>query len=258
MQALDKLNAKINYVFCDIDDTISTNGMLEDKAYTALWKLYKKNIKIIPITGRPAGWCEMIARFWPVEAVVGENGGFYFKYDRKLRKMQRSYAQSKQIRRNNQEKLFAIKDQIFAEVPGAAIASDQFCRQIDLAIDFCEDVKPLGAEDIAKIIKIFNRAGAITKISSIHINAWYGEHDKLSQCKIFCEKELNTNLEDILNEAVFIGDSPNDEPLFAAFKHSVGVANVKNFKDQMDHLPKYICSKEAGDGFTEFVNQVLN
>src|SRR4051812_18334202 len=65
-------------VCLDIDDTLSTEGQLTADAYEALWRLKAAGHAVVPITGRPAGWCDHIARFWPVDAVVGENGAFTF------------------------------------------------------------------------------------------------------------------------------------------------------------------------------------
>ncbi len=258
MRSIEEYQQKVEFVFCDLDDTLTNNGMLEDDAYAALWKLHKNNIKIIPITGRPAGWCEMIARWWPVLAVIGENGAFYFQYDRQQKKMLRQYSQSKQLRRANQDKLYKLKEKILQEVPGAALASDQFCRVMDIAVDFCEDVEQLSKEDIQKIVDIFENAGAKAKISSIHVNAWFGDHDKLSMCKTFCEQSLQMKWEEMLKKAVFIGDSPNDAPMFAAFPQSVGVANIQDFQGQIKDLPAYVCSKRAGKGFVEFSKRLLD
>lgn len=245
----------IEFVLCDIDDTLTVEGKLLDDAYQSLWELHRAGFKVIPVTGRPAGWCEMIARFWPVHGVIGENGGFYFYYDKK---MQRYFLQNETERKKNQLKLDAIAEEIFREIPEAALASDQFCRTIDLAIDFCEDIPPLKPEQIQKIVAIFEKHGAIAKISSIHVNGWFGKHDKLHTFLIYAEKRLNLkSIADIQNKTVFIGDSPNDEPMFAYFKNSVGVKNIEAFLNQIKNPPSYICSKEGGFGFVEFANHLL-
>ena len=62
---------KIKFILTDIDDTLTTNGRLPAKSYHALEKLHQASFKVIPITGRPAGWCDHFARMWPVDAVVG-------------------------------------------------------------------------------------------------------------------------------------------------------------------------------------------
>src|SRR6476469_7925960 len=81
-------------LFFDIDDTLKTDGVLRADAYGAMECLHDARIMTIPLTGRPAGWCDHIARMWPVDGVVGENGAFYFRYDDSARKMLRVYGQS--------------------------------------------------------------------------------------------------------------------------------------------------------------------
>ena len=257
MKTLSSLSStqSIKFVFTDIDDTLTLDGQLKANAYTALWNLAQSGIKIIPITGRPAGWCEMIARFWPVAGVIGENGAFYFAY--KDGKMKRHFVYDANVRKENRQKLDQIQKEVLKEIPGAALASDQFCRLFDLAIDFCEDVPVLENNQIKRIVDIFQSHGAQAKVSSIHVNGWFGNYDKLSMCKIFCEQEFHRPLEEMNEQCVFVGDSPNDEPMFAYFKNSIGVANINAFKDQLHHPPSYVTNQNGGDGFVEVVNSLV-
>lgn len=257
MKDIKEVPSKIKYLFTDIDDTLTDEGMLHDHAYTSLWSLYLRGVKIVPITGRPAGWCEMIARLWPVDGVIGENGAFYFAYNRDTKKMQRHYVVDLATQKENQKKLHQLKEQVLKEVPGSAVASDQFCRLMDVAIDFCEDVPALKKSDIEKIVRIFTQAGATAKVSSIHVNAWFGDYDKLSMCKTYVKKMWGLNLEEIQDECLFSGDSPNDEPMFAYFKNSIGVANIKDFLNEIQSPPKYICNKKGGEGFKELSDHLL-
>jgi haloacid dehalogenase-like hydrolase len=157
-------------VFADIDDTLTHDGRLPAEAYKALEDLYDAGLVVAPITGRPAGWCDMIARFWPVSGVVGENGAFYFAYDSNARKMRRVFAATEAERAANRRRLEVVKARILAEVPGCAVSADQLYREADLAIDFCEDVPPLDKPAIARIKAIFEQEGAVAKVSSIHVN----------------------------------------------------------------------------------------
>ena len=258
MQDLSALNGKnIQFFFSDIDDTMTTDGMLEADAYEALWKLQEAGIEVIPITGRPAGWCEMIARMWPVKAVIGENGALSFSYDRENKKMKRIYFQSDSEMKQNQDNIMKIAEEVLQQFPGTALASDQFCRLLDVAVDFCEDVDDLGKETANQIAKHFQEKNAVAKVSSIHVNAWFGDHDKLKMCKHYLKEEYNLKLDEIQDQLVFSGDSPNDEPLFGAFENSVGVANVNEFKDQLKSPPKFICKQYSGKGFVELANQIL-
>src|SRR4051812_28631286 len=176
---------KVRVVLSDIDDTLTENGRLPAKAYAALERLHAAGFIVAPITGRPAGWCDLIARQWPVDGVVGENGAFYFRYDDATRKLTRRYAKAVEHRRNDAARLEEIRVAVLAEVPGAAVAADQAYRDADLAIDFCEDVPRLSKAAVNRIAAIFERFGATAKISSIHVNGWFGGYDKLSTTRLF-------------------------------------------------------------------------
>lgn len=256
LNSADLSKSDIKYIFTDIDDTLTTHGRLPSNAYDALWRLHDAGFKVIPVTGRPAGWCEMIARLWPVDGVIGENGGFYFAY--KNKKMTRHFFNTEDERENNQKKLENIKIEVLKEVPGCAVASDQFTRLMDLAIDFCEDVPALNDDDIKKIVAVYEKHGAIAKVSSIHVNGWFGDYSKISMIKNYCEKELNLDFNSINSKAIFAGDSPNDEPSFEHFKYSVGVANIKRFLPELKHQPTWVTEGEGGDGFCELTNLLLS
>jgi len=249
--------AKITTVFTDIDDTLTTDGQLPAAAYTALENLHNAGFHVAAITGRPAGWCDMIARFWPVSGVVGENGAFYFAYDKNSRKMRREYFADAATRTINQRKLDHIRSRILAEVPGSAISADQPYREADLAVDFCEDVPPLDAAAIAQIKDIFEQEGAIAKISSIHVNGWYGDYDKLSMSRRFSAEVLGFDMDSNKQNIVFCGDSPNDAPMFGFFPNSCGVANVLDFQDQMEATPHWITTQKGGAGFVEIAAVLL-
>ena len=262
MKNLNEFNSKIEFVLTDIDDTLTTEGQLGSLAYEALWKLRDAGLKLIPITGRPAGWCEMIARFWPVEGVIGENGGFYFRYAANLgeknKKMQRWFFADSATITQNKLKLSVIEKEVIKEVPGTALASDQFCRLMDLAIDFCEDVPPLPPSEVGKIVRIFEKHGAQAKVSSIHVNGWFGPYDKLTTTLRFLQTEFNLSEAEALEKCAFVGDSPNDEPMFKKFPHSFGVGNVAHFSNQMKHLPTYKANSNGGEGFFEIANRILS
>lgn len=250
--------ARIRGVFCDIDDTITTDGRLTADAYRALERLHDAGVAVAPITGRPAGWCDMIARFWPVAGVVGENGAFYFSYDEASRKMVRVFAASDAERVENRRRLAAIEKRVLSEVPGSAVSADQPYREADLAIDFREDVPELPAGAAEHIKRIFEEEGAVAKISSIHVNGWFGQYDKLSMTRRFAAERLGVDL-DLQKEAfVFVGDSPNDAPMFGFFPYSCGVANVRDFAGRLESEPAFVASRRGGAGFVEIAEMILS
>ena len=256
-QAPRALLAGVKAVLTDIDDTLTLHGRLPAEAFDALWKLRRAGIQVVPITGRPAGWCDLIARQWPVDGVVGENGAFYFRYDEAAKKMIRVYAQAPEVRRANSEKLWKIANQVLKDFPGTAIASDQAYREIDVAIDFCEDVPPLPLATAQAIAEAFHRQGAAAKVSSIHVNAWFGDHDKLTMSERFLAESFDIRLEKGLNHIAYCGDSPNDAPMYAVFPLGIGVANIRPYAKLMAHLPNYVTTGEGGYGFAEFADAVL-
>ena len=252
-----ELLGDVTAVLTDIDDTLTLHGRLPAEAYDALWKLKRAGIRVIPITGRPAGWCDLIARQWPVDGVVGENGAFYFRYDEAARKMLRVYAQTAEERRVNAKKLWAIAERVLKEFPGTAIASDQAYREIDVAIDFCEDVPPLPLATAQKIAEAFHSQGAAAKVSSIHVNAWFGSHDKLTMSRRFLADTFGMTVERDLKHIAYCGDSPNDAPMYAVFPLGIGVSNIRPYAKLMAHLPRYVTAGEGGHGFAEFAAAVL-
>jgi HAD superfamily hydrolase (TIGR01484 family) len=244
-------------VLFDLDDTFTTRGKIPACSFTALWNLKNAGLTVVAVTGRPAGWCDHIARMWPVAGVVGENGAFYFWLDEKEGKLKKRFLDTESVRAEKRQRLITIRDEILAAVPGSALASDQLYRETDLAIDYCEDVPPLGTEVVKRICQIFEANGATCKVSSIHVNGWFGEYDKLGMVERFMQERFGLDVDGVKESFAYCGDSPNDEPMFGYFPISVAVNNVLKFVDQMQTLPAYITSSEGGQGFAEFVNLIL-
>lgn len=249
----------IHTIFTDIDDTLTTHGKLGHAAYQALHALKNAGYRVIPVTGRPAGWCDHIARMWPVDGIVGENGAFYMWYNTTTNRLETRHIFDAATRQQNQERLRQVTQKILQNVPGCAVASDQFCRLYDVAIDFCEDVPALPQSSILQIVRIMEDEGMTAKVSSIHVNGWFGHYDKLSMTKCLMQERYNIDL-DVAPEkqhCAFVGDSPNDAPMFSYFPLSVGVANIMQFKENITALPQFITSLPFGEGFAEFTQFVL-
>jgi HAD superfamily hydrolase (TIGR01484 family) len=250
--------AGIRFVLTDIDDTLTTDGRLTAAAYSALERLSARGFRVIPVTGRPAGWCDLIARFWPVDAVVGENGAFYFRYDREARAMTRRFWLSDDERAEARRRLDRLAARVLALVPGARIAADQPYRAADLAIDYREDAGPLAPEAVDRIVALMREAGAAAKISSIHVNCWFGDWDKLAMTRRLFDEAYGIDLDRQREVVAFIGDSPNDEPMFAFFPLSVAVANIRSYLPLLAARPAYVAAGEAGAGFVEFAEALLS
>ncbi len=248
-------------IFFDIDDTFTYHGRIYPDSFTALWEVKQHGLLLVPVTGRPAGWADHIARMWPVDGVIAENGALYCTYDERKGRLVKQYVEDDPgKRRTNMAQLHEIFSEVQRAYPAVALASDQPYRETDLAVDFCEDVTPpLPLETAKEIKQLFEKHGASAKISSIHVNAWFGTYDKLTMCKRFMLEQKGISLDHHVEEFLFLGDSPNDAPLFRYFHTSCGVAGIERFNDVslIDAYPRYVATKEGSFGFAEIVRTVL-
>ncbi len=248
----------VRAVLTDIDDTLTTGGRLEAAAYGALERLRAAGLLVVPITGRPAGWCDHIARMWPVDAVVGENGAFWFRHDARAGRLVKRYVVGDAERARRGERMPAIAARILREVPGCAVASDQPYREADLAIDFREDVPELPRAAVARIVAIMEEEGLTAKVSSIHVNGWFGGYDKLATTRLMLREDFGIDAAAERGSIVFVGDSPNDQPMFGFFPNAVGVANVADMADLMTVLPAWVTRRRGSAGFAELADAVLD
>ena len=253
----------ISYILMDIDDTLTREGKLLPSSFSSLWKLREAGFKVIPVTGRPAGWCDLIARQWPVDGVIGENGALVF-WEEELEKgsdenklpVLKTFFHENAIR-NEHPILEKIKNLAFTEINGLKLAKDQFARLFDIAIDFAEEEPVLPLEIAEKVKNIAEHEGAIAKISSIHVNIWLGKYDKLSMAEAFLENRFGWKKGIQDDQVLFTGDSPNDEPMFARFPLSCAVANITKYLELIKSKPAYVASKESGHGFAEIADTIL-
>lgn len=241
--------AQIRYVLFDIDDTITEHGQLLRESYDALWDLRRIGITAIPVTGRPAGWCDLIARQWPVAAVIGENGAFAFHIS--AGKLQALYHPNAPEPQANRIRLEAMAQRAIKRFPGLRLAKDQAYRLFDVALDFAEEEPDLGLEVAAQVRAFCEAEGAVAKVSSIHVNSWYGDYDKLSMAEFFLSSYFAYQPTRDEAGVLYFGDSPNDEPMFRHFSHSCGVANVRKYEALLRHPPKYVTDQPFGYGFAE-------
>ncbi|UYN96002.1 MAG: HAD-IIB family hydrolase [Enhydrobacter sp.] len=249
--------ASVQGVLTDIDETVSTASRLTAGAYGALEALKEAGFLVVPVTGRPAGWCDHIARFWPVDAVVGENGAFWMWLDKSAGKLRTRFVQSDAERAEGRRRLEAVREEVLRAVSGCGIASDQPYRLADLAVDFCEDVPALPRAEVDRIVAVFEKHGAHAKVSSIHVNGWFGDYDKLTTSKTMMRELFGVDLGAARERYVYSGDSPNDSPMFGYFPNAVGVANVRDFADAMPHLPRWITTARSGAGFVELAEALI-
>ena len=248
----------ITGVFTDIDDTLTTDGAITPDALQALSDLKAAGLHVIPITGRPVGWSEPFALSWPVDAIVAENGAVALLADKSGRKpLSKRYQQDPATRIANHARMQQTAQRITREVAGAVLAQDSAGRETDIAIDHSEFVH-LPPERIAQAVQIMRSEGMNATVSSIHINGWFGAHNKLEGARWIARELWGRNLDAEMARWVYVGDSTNDQLMFEAFPNSVGVANIRRFEAQLSHKPRYITEGERGAGFAELVAALLD
>ncbi|RZJ58760.1 MAG: HAD-IIB family hydrolase [Acidovorax sp.] len=250
-----EVHSRLLGVFTDIDDTLTTDGAITPNALLALNVLRGAGLRVIPITGRPVGWSEPFALTWPVDAIVAENGAVALvrQPDGSLNKL---YQQDAPTRNANFARMQQVLAQIEHEVPGARRATDSAGRECDIAIDHSEFTQMPQAH-IDQCVALMQAAGMNATVSSIHINGWYGTHNKLEGARWIVRELFGRNLDAEIDQWVYVGDSTNDELMFQHFPHSVGVANIARFVPQLQHLPRYMTEGERGAGFAEVARAIL-
>lgn len=247
----------VRYLLSDIDDTLTDDGRVGATTYSAIHRLAAAGIAVVPVTGRPAGWCDAIARMWPVAAVVGENGACHYRLDSTTGRMMRHHLVAAELRAAYRRRYESLARTILEAVRGALVAADQPYRIADLAIDVAEDVPRLDGVSIRRIVGVFVAAGASAKVSSIHVNGWYGEHDKLTTSMHLLETAFGLRSGDIDGCVAFIGDSPDDAPMFARFPLSFGVANVREYNPPVAPPPAFATSAPRGADFVDLAEALL-
>lgn len=257
----DAALAQVAGVLTDIDDTLTRDGAIEPAALAALQRLHDAGLPVIAITGRPMGWSQPFARDWPLAAIVAENGAVaLFREDNVRRNgssaLQIEYAQDEATRTHNAQRLSEVAARVLREVPGAQLAQDSAGRVTDIAVDHSEFAH-LGPEAIAQVVALMRAEGMVATVSSIHINGWFGQHDKRSGARWIVQRLLGRDVDAERERWVYAGDSTNDQLMFAHFPLSVGVANLMRFASELTDWPAYITPGERGVGFAQLADRVL-
>ncbi|HKL60162.1 MAG TPA: HAD-IIB family hydrolase [Sphaerochaeta sp.] len=246
--------ASLKYVLTDVDDTITTNGKLHPEGLDALWKLHDSGLKVICVTGGSAGWGDTYLRQWPVEAVLSESGAVCLYRENGVI---RHYVHPSIVKEGYQQRAKVLIDRVLTLVPEAKLSSDQFARIYDIAFDHGSEPPYLNKNQIATVVSICQELGAGTAVSSIHVNAWFGEFDKRRGTEAFFRDVLGLEGPVLQEVCCYCGDAPNDQVMFSHFPLSFGVGNIRKHSQSMQDLPKFVARHEGGSGFYEIAEALL-
>ena len=147
-------------VLADIDDTLATDGR-DARDFGAIGALRAAGLRVVPVTGRPAGWCDHIARMWPVDALIGENGAFWMWHDERAGKLHSRHLLDDAGRADFARRLAAVRERVLREVPGCAAASDSAGSTTSRSTS--ADVAPLPPASIDRIVALMRDAGMNAK-----------------------------------------------------------------------------------------------
>jgi HAD superfamily hydrolase (TIGR01484 family) len=255
LSELSPLVSELKGIFCDVDDTLTHNGALVPAAYQAIVAAKEAGLRVVPVTGRPAGWAEVLAAMWPVDAVVAENGAVAVIREG-ARKLTRFWWDDEDTRASQRSRLESIVTDVLAHVPRAKLAEDNWLRLCDVAFDVGE-TQTLERDEIEALSARIRAAGARVLVSSVHAHAYFGDHDKAAMSVRLSRKQFGVDLDREKPNWLFVGDSPNDQAGFSYFPISVGVANVARYEGQLRPPPAFITTREGGHGFAELVAVLL-
>jgi HAD superfamily hydrolase (TIGR01484 family) len=248
-----ELRGPVRALFSDIDGTMTTGDRIEAATYAALERLGEAGIPVIMVTGRPAGFGFTFMKTTPVLAVVTENGGVTFV--REGRKLHKLYGVPAASLPEWRRRMHDIAVEAMSKVPGARLSSDSKYREVDLAIDWNEEVS-LTKEDAEACAELIRKAGFTAVRSNVHVNFCPPHFDKLSACMTVVRQVLGEGGDD-LAPYVYVGDALNDAPMFRGFPTSVGVANIKEWWDELPFKPAYLTERPEGEGLRELIDHLL-
>jgi len=238
----------------DIDDTVTTHGTLDPDAYQGLFALKASGLKLLAVTGRPLGFAEVVARTWPVDAAVGENGAGFVARDGST--LRTGYWDPVELRAKQQRSLLRIRERVADELPEVSVSSDSWARRCDLAFDIGEQVS-LPRATVDQLVRLLEREGAQASVSSIHAHAQLGEHDKARGIALAARVLWGLDEDSVRQQFLFIGDSGNDAAAFSFFVLTVGVANVVGHFHRLPTAPVYVTPSPYGAGFAELAHTLV-
>jgi HAD superfamily hydrolase (TIGR01484 family) len=244
----------LEYVLTDVDDTITTKGKLMPEALQALYDLSESGLKVICVTGGSAGWGDTYLRQWPVEAVVSESGAVSLYRENGVIK---HYVHPSIIQEGYAERSNLLIEKVLKEVPGSKLSSDQFARMYDIAFDHGSEPPYLDKGQIEKVVGLCHQFGAETAVSSIHVNAWFGQYDKKRGALSFFQDVLGLDEFTFKKVCCYCGDAPNDQVMFSYLPLTFGVGNVREHIAAFKDLPSFISQDKYGKGFSQIASALI-
>ncbi|HYS66299.1 MAG TPA: HAD-IIB family hydrolase [Paraburkholderia sp.] len=242
----------VRFVLTDMDETLTYQGRLAASTYAALERLQSAGIRVIPVTAAPAGWCDQMARMWPVDGVIGENGGLFLQRTSNGHGVSRTYWHADENLSETRAKLTAMAEIVTARFPQIHLADDQAFRLTSIAF-----ARPDNPELSEQVVQVLRAAGANATINNLWVLGWLGGYDKLAMTRKVLAATYQVDIDTGRHTVLYTGDSTNDAPMFEFFKHTVGVSTVREYLSELPVPPAWITKGPGGEGFVEAANAVI-
>jgi HAD superfamily hydrolase (TIGR01484 family) len=234
----------------DLDDTLLTDGRLEEAAYGALFRLRESGLDLVAVTGRPLDWGAVLARQWPVLGVVTENGAVACTRGRDRFEI---IDFGRAERSGRKARLAEMVRTVKSRFPDLRPSDDVGGRLTDFTFDVGEHER-VPADTVLAVQAFARSLGARTVASSVHVHLTLDGHDKATGAARFLSRCLGMDPTESRVRAAFVGDSENDAACFSAFRTTLGVANLRG---RLTVPPRFITTKEKGEGFAEAARVIV-
>lgn len=241
---------RLDGLLFDLDDTLLDHGRLTEAAFGSLFRLREAGLRLAAVTGRPAGWGEVLARQWPIDGAVTENGAIaVFSDSGRLRRLDGADGGRAQLR----QRLHSIVEALRVRVPELVPTDDVASRLSDYTFDIGEQRRAAPAT-IENATALARELGARTITSSVHLHVTLDGDDKASGTVRFLRRRFGLDATTCRFRFAYIGDSENDEACFSAFSTTLA---VRNFQGRPTVPPRFITRGQRAAGFVEAVNTLL-
>ncbi|MEF3091758.1 HAD family hydrolase [Enterobacter sp. 10-1] len=242
----------IRFVLTDMDETLTYRGRLQARTYESLELLQDAGIKVIPVTAASAGWADQMARMWPVDGVIAENGGLFLTRNADGHSVQRYYWHEAAFL-NNKQRLTDIQEIIQLKLPWTRVSDDQEFRLTSIAFRL-----PDSPVQTQQLVDELRQQGCCYTINNLWLLGWLGQYDKLAMSRKVLQQFYALREQDEQASVYYSGDSLNDAPMFRYYRKSLGMSTVNKVLQEMPALPSWISKYPGGEGFVDGALRILN
>jgi hydroxymethylpyrimidine pyrophosphatase-like HAD family hydrolase len=236
--------SNICLIASDVDGTLTHADKFTPRLLEAIAQLAQANLPLLLVTGRSAGWVDALRNYLPVVGAIAENGGVFFPQHGPYQLL----GDFPDLTEHRQQLANAFR-QLQQQYPQLKASTDNVFRLTDWTFD----AEGISEGDLGAIALQCQSWGWSFTYSTIQCHI----KPKL-QNKAWGIQQVLTQHFPHLNPAqvLTVGDSPNDEVMFdpAIFPVSVGVANILEYAERLQHPPQYVTTQPEVDGFCELTN----